>query len=319
MENSTIEKLLQETIGHLDNLVPGMFVGIIFTIMLIFLLSRPPYRTVFGRFLRLFFYDESNASTRDVKEMLFEMEDRFKKLEDDFLKKTFKDKEGLISKNIDRFVDNNLDSLIKIKLKDTSILENSVVGNLNDTVKEEFKKYVSELDISTILKEKYESLKIERLTTAISQLEKTIEQERSGSGRLKTIMINLFVIFNIGIIITYITWGSHISDNAIYAISGLYLSLATFIFYIIRTSHFRTGVLLSITEDNKKHLDVLEFLNKRADKNISEQDVELMKLFLINRAEREHKANHPYEVILKGVSGSNIQFKGGKMSLGQSK
>jgi hypothetical protein len=135
-----------------------------------------------------------------------------------------------------------------------------------------------------------------------------------SAGRLKTVMINLFVLFNIGVLLIYFFAGEALSDRAVTAIIGLYVSLAAFIVYIYRTSNFRSSVLLALHEDGKKYYDADEYLKRlKPGASPTDRDVEVLKLLLLNRSEREKMADHPYELILKGVTNSNIQLKGGKM------
>ncbi|WP_236492237.1 hypothetical protein, partial [Pseudomonas sp. PA-5-4A] len=105
-----------------------------------------------------------------------------------------------------------------------------------------------------------------------------------------------------------------LTDKAVTGIIGLYISLAAFIVYIYRTSNFRSSVLLALREDAKKYFDADDYIKRlKAGASPSDRDVEVLKLLLLNRAEREKMADHPYELVLKGVSNSNIQLKGGKM------
>lgn len=147
-----------------------------------------------------------------------------------------------------------------------------------------------------------------------SILETTIQEQMQSAGRLKTVMINLFVMFNIGVLCIYIFGSSTLTDRAVTAIIGLYVSLAAFIVYIYRTSNFRSSVLLALHEDAKKYFDAEDYIKRlKPGASPTDRDVEVLKLLLLNRAEREKMADHPYELILKGVSNSNIQLKGGKM------
>jgi hypothetical protein len=90
--------------------------------------------------------------------------------------------------------------------------------------------------------------------------------------------------------------------------------LAAFIVYIYRTSNFRSSVLLALREDAKKYFDAEDYIRRlKPGASPTDRDVEVLKLLLLNRAEREKMADHPYELVLKGVTNSNIQFKGGKI------
>ena len=72
---------------------------------------------------------------------------------------------------------------------------------------------------------------------------------------------------------------------------------------------------MALREDAKKYFDADEYIQRlKEGSSPTERDVEMVKLLLLNHAEREKQADHPYEVVLKGVTNSNIQLKGGKIS-----
>jgi hypothetical protein len=142
----------------------------------------------------------------------------------------------------------------------------------------------------------------------------TTEQQLASTSSLKSRMISLFVAFNFGVILALI-----FSPTAITAgkelILGLYISLATFIVYVYRASNARALVLLAIKEDLKRYHDAEKYLsNLRPKAAPSERDIDILKLLMINRSEREKHSEHPYELALKGITNSTILLKGGKVA-----
>lgn len=144
-------------------------------------------------------------------------------------------------------------------------------------------------------------------------LRETTAGQLSSTASTKTSMISLFVMFNLGIIAAFIFSPSAVS-SAKELILGLYISLATFIVYVYRAANARALVLLAITEDLKRYHDAEKYMNHlRPKSQPTERDLEVLRLILTNRAEREKNNEHPYELVLKGVSNSNILLKGGKV------
>lgn len=75
-------------------------------------------------------------------------------------------------------------------------------------------------------------------------------------------------------------------------------------------------MLLSIMEDSKKQSDIGDFINKhRHGKELSDNDIELIRLMYVSRAERERSVEHPYELFLKNVNGATINFGKGSIKV----
>jgi hypothetical protein len=175
-------------------------------------------------------------------------------------------------------------------------------------------RYLEDIPVDQLIAERAALARDKRREDSGVVLQLTIEQQMASVGRLKAVMINLFVLFNIGILLVYLFAASDLSDRAVYAISGLYVSLAAFIVYIYRSSNFRSSVLLALREDGKKAFDAMEYLERFTAKNkVTASDVEVLRMLLVNRAEREKQVDHPYELVLKGVSNTNVQLRGGKI------
>ena len=78
--------------------------------------------------------------------------------------------------------------------------------------------------------------------------------------------------------------------------------------------------MLAIKEDEKKLSDVFDFLSAfKKTPTFTNNEVEIIRALLVNRVEREKGAEHPYEVVLKGVSNSNVLLRGGKITPGSAR
>ncbi|WP_409027689.1 hypothetical protein OX462_02465 [Janthinobacterium sp. SUN098] len=153
-------------------------------------------------------------------------------------------------------------------------------------------------------------------------LQRTVEQQLDSASSIKRAMINLFVAVSILITTMMVFKIGFVDADLQKVILGLYVSLATFIVYVYRSSNARALVLLAIKEDSKKYHDVEKFIQRlKPYASPTDRDVDVIKLLLLNRAEREKNSEHPYELVLKGVSNSNILLKGGKVleSIGKNK
>lgn len=152
----------------------------------------------------------------------------------------------------------------------------------------------------------------ERIDERRALRETTATQLESASS-MKSRMISLFVMFNIGLVIAFIYVPGFISIGK-ELILGLYVSLATFIVYVYRASNARALVLLAIKEDLKRYHDAEKYLASRRNAAPTGNDIDVLKLILINRSEREKHGEHPYELALKGITNSTILLKGGKVA-----
>jgi hypothetical protein len=254
--------------------------------------------------------DSATATRRKVLELEREVDLLRKSLTD----KNIQVRREAIQAELEGQLTRELPELVDRKLKEIRALDASVDSVIRSTVDMSIAAYLKSLAPSQLIENRRALMRdLERVDRS-KVLEATIEEQMRSAGRIKSVMINLFVIFNIGILLVYLFAAASLSDRAITAIIGLYVSLAAFIVYIYRTSNFRSSVLLALREDAKKYFDADEYLRRlKQGASPSERDVEVLKLLLVNRSEREKLASHPYEVILKGVSNSNIQMKGGKI------
>jgi|GEM_PF-2727256 len=230
-----------------------------------------------------------------------------------FLNKEFKRlfEEKNISDTVEKYLDEQLINQINTKLSNVEALEKGVVANLQQKVKEETRQYLDSISQEELVK----SLERDRNNQHFFN---DLEREAKSASQLKMVMINLFVVATLAFIGFSIIQPRNFSIETYLPVFGLYFSLGAFMLYVIRTAHFRTSVLLAIQEDQRNYYTFEGYLMKyKKDKDLNEHDVEVIRMILTNRSEREHKANHPYEVILKGIEGSNIQFRGGKIEFGK--
>lgn len=236
-----------------------------------------------------------------------------------------------------------VDSLSSMRGKMSSL--NSL--ELSDEAKENIEKEVNDIVMKTI-KEKVNSAEIkkpentDKLTEyhksfrnvnfePLSEYSYLLDDEYRNSIGFKAILINLFVVLNVVLLVTisllaffyperFQGGSSPFPYQISLTISGVYISFSAFIIYVVRFSNARSLTILALREDFSRR-DILDSaamqLVKKEDLN--ESDVALMKALMLNRAHREQNSSHPYEILLQGISGSNIQFQGGKLNVGKSK
>lgn len=267
------------------------------------------------RNFRFLFYSESNTeSSTTTRRRLIGLENEVALLRKLFTDKNLQARREAIQTELESQLARELPALVKRKLDEIRALDKSIDSSIRSAVDTAVSSFLGKLEPTKLLVDRREHLRtIERAERA-KILENTIEGQMRSAGRLKAVMINLFVLFNIGVLLVYLFAAASLSDRAITAIIGLYVSLAAFIVYIYRTSNFRSSVLLALREDAKKYFDADDYIKRlKPGASPTDRDVEVLKLLLLNRAEREKMADHPYEIVLKGVTNSNIQMKGGRM------
>lgn len=274
----------------------------------------------FKRLFGFITYKEADEiNEKAIAKRLSEIETSINNIKKEMTKEFFKNSSGLIDKKINEYLDKNITIIAKNKMKDNKVFEDQAFNEIENKILFRLDSYLAKLPENALenLYNLQETKKIQEESSNI--LFSYVESERKNTSFLKSFMINLFVFVNIGLFALYLFIGSELSSYAALSLSGLYISLVGFIIYIFRASNSRTSVLLSIKEDYKKQLLAFDYVERvKKNKDLSENDLEFLKMILINRSEREKKINHPYEILLKGVSESNIQFKGGKIELGKS-
>lgn len=287
------------------------------TILITFIVTAKliPFARPFRIISKLFLYEESNSSTsKSYSARIADLEVQLESMKKMLYAKTADSRREAIELELQTQLSLHLPKLIDKKIRETKAIETSLNSEIKEIIEEAVSSYLIQHPPSEILQNKREQLRINDREKRGAILENTIQEQMGSAGRLKTVMINLFVLFNTGVLLIYFFAGASLTDKAVTAIIGLYVSLAAFIVYIYRTSNFRSSVLLALHEDGKKYYDAEDYLRRlKPGASPTDRDVEVLKLLLLNRSEREKMADHPYELILKGVTNSNIQLKGGKM------
>jgi len=267
------------------------------------------------RSLGLVFYsDSSGYQSKRMTKHLFELEEKVQSIQKLLTNKTLEAQRNAIEAELEDQLTRDIPKIVSRKLEKFKTIDNAFDSEIKSTIEEAVSEFLLANEPSKLLEDRREQLRLKERTERGNILEKTIQEQSQSAGRLKAVMINLFVIFNIGILLIYLFAAASLTDRAVTAIIGLYVSLAAFIVYIYRTSNFRSSVLLALREDAKKYFDADDYIRRlKPGASPNDRDIEVLKLLLLNRAEREKMANHPYELILKGITNSNIQLKGGKM------
>ncbi|HCG8759689.1 TPA: hypothetical protein NKB00_004360 [Vibrio parahaemolyticus] len=290
----------------------AFFIAILSTLVAIF-------TTFFSNYLRRrnVFYSEDRLSIGESERIQL-LEKEVMKLRKDLSKDVLKNASELIESEIRLYLSENMANLAQEELSKSQTLESNLFVELENRVNNRIDEYLKTKDSEYFSSARKVIEQQERRYKVESELYGAVELERKSAGLLKSVMINLFIVVNFALIFLYLLKGADINQYGALSISGLYISLAGFIIYIFRSSNSRTSVLLAIKEDLKKQNTALEYIESvRVKGDVSENDIDFIRMIMANHAEREKAVNHPYEMILKGVSGTNIQFKGGKMSLGE--
>lgn len=145
-------------------------------------------------------------------------------------------------------------------------------------------------------------------------------QEYGSAFSLRNKMINLFSFSVFAMILSFFLLiflkGDVFSIEKYIVVISLFLSLGFFVIYIIKSSNSRTSTLMSIYENQRNYQNMMHFVSRlKVENGVTDNDLEVIRMMLVNYSGREKKVSHPYEIILKGLTNSNIQFSGGKMSV----
>ncbi len=144
-----------------------------------------------------------------------------------------------------------------------------------------------------------------------------LEEEYSSAKTTRMIFINLFFISTLSVICGFI-WLDKLSYEVRITIASLYFGLSLFVLFVIKSCYSRTAVIMAILEDQQKKDDIKEFFIKyKKGSDLNERDIELIKIICVSRAEREKAAKHPYEIILKNISGSSLSFGNSKLKISE--
>lgn len=149
----------------------------------------------------------------------------------------------------------------------------------------------------------------------LKNLNNYLEEEYSSAKTTRMIFINLFFISTISVICGFI-WLDKLSYEVRITIACLYFGLSLFVLFVIKSCYSRTAVIMAILEDQQKKDDIKDFFIKyKKGSDLNERDIELIKIICVSRSEREKTAKHPYEIILKNISGSSLSFGNSKLKV----
>ncbi|MEY0876731.1 hypothetical protein [Providencia manganoxydans] len=135
-----------------------------------------------------------------------------------------------------------------------------------------------------------------------------IESEYSTAKLMRSIFVNIFVIFTIFVIFFFFYFDS-MSAIVRGTLAIVYFSFSMFTIYIIKTCYKRSSLMISLLEDIEKKNEIHDFLFEfKKGETLTENDIDFIKIIKLSRAERERSVNHPYEIILKNLSGYDIDI-----------
>ncbi|MNG68867.1 hypothetical protein D3C73_440890 [compost metagenome] len=232
-----------------------------------------------------------------------------------------------VKDKVDSIISEMSKELLHEKISNADFIQSDVSAEFESMVRNEILKATNNKDmigrISSDIDEDI-NLRVKK------DYEYLLDDEYKNSIKLKAILVNLFVFVNIAMLLLVIAFtyivigGSQQNPNFSFptqlalTMSGLYISFAAFVIYVIKFANSRTLTILALREDWSKQNLLTNLINTiKLKETLNENDVALIKSIMTNRAQREQKTKHPYEIFLQGVSGSNIQFKGGRLQVGR--
>ena len=295
-----------------------LLLGIVY--FMLFLLVRVSFKALKRTSEALTYSEEGSKASQDASAKLLELEQKIQAIDARYKEDILEKNDEFVRSFMADFLEEKFPALVQEKIESLKNSDNPISNllELDQRVEAEIKGYLAQLNPDSMASQIVTYSVIERRNLEVNALNKISEEQLRNSGRMKTVMINLFVYFNLGVLLVYVS-GNLVgwTQTTVFGIVGLYISLAAFIIYIYRASNARTSVVMAIQEDSVKYFGALEYLTRvKKDKEaLTEHDVDVIRMLLTNRSEREKAVKHPYEMIFKGVANSNIQFKGGKMSL----
>ncbi len=208
-----------------------------------------------------------------------------------------------------------IQDIVDRHLKSLAERGDPVVRHYQTEVRESVQQILKETPVPEQVREALKIEDSERRRKHSDDFDRLIERQLNSANNTRAVMMNLFVAFNLTLLVVFAFMPERFSDRSSITILGVYVSLSAFIIYIYRASNARSASLLAIKEDEKKLTDVFDFLFAfKKSPTFTNNEVEIIRALLVNRVEREKGAEHPYEVVLKGVTNSNVLLKGGKVT-----
>ena len=307
---------MQEAIGQIIEILANNSSGLGFLAVVLALVLSGAVRDSFTSLFKLFLYRDSSVDLDARKQSLEELDRKVASTQQELDELLVQGQSEKLRGKVGAFVDSSFREIVEEKIKDPELIRDTVLSGLQGVISERTQEFLSNASVADIEAARQSELELQRREENREKLFYSLSREARNASTLKMVMINLFVVTTMLFFAFNVFRPTDFTQSGSAVILGIYLSLGAFMIYIIRTSHYRSLTLLAIQEDDKNFTDLIHFLKSfKSSGDFTEHDVDILRLILQNRSEREQRADHPYEVILKGVSGSNIQFKDGKMSL----
>lgn len=258
-------------------------------------------------FLDLFFLRERNNHI-DYDFFLSEYRDIRDKVEN---------LEGL-SGSVD--IDKEIEVLIKNYYNSPEKMDSIFNSVIESKFEESFGKYYSNFNRQDFIDSELLKYQNNIAETDNKKLLEIQSQEYGSAFSLRNKIINLFSFSVFAMILSFFLLiflkGDVFSIEKYIVVISLFLSLGFFVIYIIKSSNSRTSTLMSIYENQRNYQNMMHFISRlKVENGVTDNDLEVIRMMLVNYSGREKKVSHPYEIILKGLTNSNIQFSGGKMSV----
>lgn len=255
---------------------------------------------------------------------LFFLRDRNNHIDYDFFLGEYKDirdkvenLEGL-SGSVD--IDKEIEVLIKNYYNSPEKIDSIFNSAIESKFEESFGKYYSDFNRQDFIDSEILKYQNNIAETDNKKLLEIQSQEYGSAFSLRNKMINLFSFSVFAMILSFFLLiflkGDIFSIEKYIVVISLFLSLGFFVIYIIKSSNSRTSTLMSIYENQRNYQNMMHFISRlQVENGVTDNDLEVIRMMLVNYSGREKKVSHPYEIILKGLTNSNIQFSGGKMSV----
>lgn len=275
-------------------------------------LMLPPFRKMLGRF---FVVLDDDRETRKLAEELEQVRAALEQVKAEVSDAGAEAIRDGMRHTLSANVYIQIQEMVEQHLKDLSERGDTVVRHLESEARDTVRTYLRNTEIPELVREKLKIDDFDRRKEHSKEFEHLIDRQLSSANNTRAVMMNLFVAFNLILLIVFALMPERFSDRSSITILGVYVSLSAFIIYIYRASNARSASLLAIKEDEQKLSNVFDFLSAfKRSPTFSNNEVELIRALLVNRIEREKGAEHPYEVVLKGVANSNVLIRGGKVA-----
>lgn len=217
-------------------------------------------------------------------------------------------------------IDKEIEVLIKKFYNSPEKLESIFNSAIESKFEDNFGKYYANFNRQDFMDSELLKYQNNIAETDNRKLLEIQSQEYDSAFSLRNKMINLFSFSVFAMILSFFLLiflkGDVFSIEKYIVVISLFLSLGFFVIYIIKSSNSRTSTLMSIYENQRNYQNMMHFISRlKVENGVTDNDLEIIRMMLVNYSGREKKVSHPYEIILKGLTNSNIQFSGGKMSV----